>query len=595
MRSTARTRIEREKMTSTVAATHSLGNEPTVVDLLEMAREVESADLGRARSLVQQARVMARSRHDEHGESEALYRLAELSYADGLHNEAFAVALEARDLAHRCGSAKSEVNALNLIAAVQYQAANFSEALSSALAALELYRSTSERSSEGLLLNSLAVIQHSLRDTDRAIVTYEAALMANKGQDRPDLDAITLANMAKVRADRNEHLLAVSLGEAALDLAKVHSPEFVPEILARLAIAYVALSALDRATNCLDEADGVLRDRTARRVALSPGSVVTVRTARGDLYVAQHLRDHALREWSDALELAAQAKMTEVALTLREKLANLCKEMGRFETALAHQEARYALNEEMFSRGTDLRIRTLQIQHETEAARQQSEILRLRTTDLEALVVQRTDQMERFLVESLRRVAVLAETKDTASTEHPVRVGDLAADIAAELGESIEFVNRIRLAARLHDIGKVAVPDAVLLKPGALSPAEFEIVKTHVTLGAQMLADSPSPLVQLAAELTLAHHERWDGTGYPNGKVAEGIPLSGRIVAVADVYDALISARVYKQAWASIDAISYLVAGRGTQFDPRVVHAFIAVMTRRDPALVSQLGQSVLG
>jgi len=575
-------------------ATPSLGSEPTVIELLELAREVESTDLGRARSMVQQARVMARSRHDEHGEAEALYRLAELSYADGLNNEAFAVALEARDLAHCCGAAKSEVNALNLIAAVQYQAANFSEALSSALAALDLYRSTNERSSEGLLLNSLAVIQHSLRDTDRAIVTYEAALMANKGQDRPDLDAITLANMAKVRADRHEHLLAVSLGESALELAKVHSPEFVPEILARLAIAYVSLSALDRATNCLDEADGVLRDRTARRVALSPGSVVTVRTARGDLYVAQHLRDHALREWSDALELATQAGMTEVALTLREKLANLCKEMGRFEQALAHQEARYALNEEMFSRGTDLRIRTLQIQHDTEAARQQTEILRLRTTDLEALVVQRTNQMEIFLIESLRRVAVLAECKDTAATAHPVRVGDMAAELAVEMGETIEFVNRLRLAARLHDIGKVAVPDAVLFKPGALTPAEFEIIKTHVALGAEMLADSPSPLVQLAAELTASHHERWDGTGYPDGQVGENIPLSGRIVSVADVYDALISERVYKNAWSSIDAVNYVIAGRGTRFDPRIVHAFIAVMTRRDPSLVSLLDQSAL-
>jgi len=581
-------------MTSMVPATHSVGSEPTVIELLETARGAESKDLGRARSMVQQARVLARSRSDEHGEAEALYRLAELSYADGLNNEAFAVALEARDLAHRCGAAKSEVNALNLIAAVQYQAANFSEALSSALAALELYRSTNERSSEGLLLNSLAVIQHSLRDTDRAIVTYEAALMANKGQDRPDLDAITLANMAKVRADRHEHLLAVSLGESALELAKVHSPEFVPEILARLGIAYVSLSALDRAASCLDEADGVLRDRTARRVALSPGSVVTVRTARGDLYVAQHLRDHAVREWSDALELATQASMTEVALKLREKLASLCKEMGRFETALAHQEARYALNEEMFSRGTDLRIRTLQIQHDTEAARQQSEILRLRTTDLEALVAQRTDQMEVFLVEALRRVAVLAEFKDTAAVAHPVRVGDLAAELAVELGQTTEFVNRLRLAARLHDIGKVAVPDAVLFKPGALTPAEFEIIKTHVTMGAEMLADSPSPLVQLAAELTATHHERWDGSGYPKGQSGESIPLSGRIVMVADVYDALISERVYKHAWSSLDAFNYVVAGRGTRFDPRIVDAFIAVMTRRDPSLELLLDQSAL-
>lgn len=581
-------------MTSTVPPAHGLGTEPTVVHLLESARDLESTDIGRARSLVQQARVMARSRHDQHGEAEALYRLAELSYASGLSNEAFAVALEARDLAHQCGATKSEVNALNLIAAVQYQAANFSEALTSALAALELYRSTNERSSEGLLLNSLAVIQHSLRDTDRAIVTYEAALMANKGQDRPDLDAITLANMAKVRADRHEHLLAVSLGESALDLAKAHSPEFVPEILARLAIAYVSLAALDRATSCLDEADGVLRDRTARRVALSPGSVVTVRTARGDLYVAQHLRDHALREWSEALELAAQANMTEVALTLREKLANLCKEMGRFEHALAHQEARYALNEEMFSRGTDLRIRTLQIQHDTEAARHQAEILRLRTTDLELFVSQRTDQMEQFLVESLLRVAVLAEYRDTDAVAHPIRVGELAAQLATELGENAEFADRLRLAARLHDIGKVAVPDEVLQKPGALTAAEFEVIKSHTTLGAEMLEGSPSALVRLAAELALSHHERWDGSGYPHGVAGEQIPLGARIITVADVYDALISARVYKHAWSPVDAINYVVAGRGRQFEPRVVDAFVAVMNRRDPALVSRLDQSAL-
>ena len=581
-------------MTSTVSATHSADRDPTVDDLLEMARGVESTDLGKARSMVQQARVLARSHRDPRGESEALYRLAELSYASGLSNEAFAVALEARDLAHQCGAIKAEVSALNLIAAVQYQAANFSEALSSALAALELYRSTNERSSEGLLLNSLAVIQHSLRDTDRAIVTYEAALMANKGQDRPDLDAITLANMAKVRADRHEDLLAVSLGESALDLAKEHAPEFVPEILARLAIAYVSLSALDRAASCLDEADGVLRDRTVRRVALSPGSVVTVRTARGDLYVAQHLRDHALREWTDALDLATQAGMTEVALTLREKLANLCKEMGRFEQALVHQEARYLLNEEMFNRGTDLRIRTLQIQHDTEAARQQSEIMRLRTTDLEQMVAQRTDEIEVFQVAALVRVAVLAEFRDSDAVDHPTRVGDLAAEIADELGEVAEYVARLRLAARLHDIGKVAIPDQILLKPGALTAAEFDIVKSHTALGADMLADSPSRVVQLAGEVARSHHERWDGTGYPDGRVGENIALSGRIVSIADVYDALISARVYKHAWSSLDAVQYVAAARGTQFDPRVVRAFIAVMLRRDPSLVRSLDRSVL-
>jgi putative two-component system response regulator len=560
--------------------------------LLEQARQVEGTDLVRARSLVQQARVLARSKADPGAESEALYRLAELAYASGLNNESFAVALEARDLAHSCGAVKTEVSALNLIAAVQYHAASFSEALTSSMAALELYRSTGERSSEGLLLNSLAVIQHSLKDTDRAIVTYEAALMANKGESRPDLDAITLANMAKVRADRKEDLLAVSLGESALVLAKDHAPEFTPEILARLALAYVSLSALDRAAAALDEADGVLRDRTARRVALSPGSVVTVRIARGELYVAQHLRDHALREWADALELAGQANMTEVTLSLREKLAALNREMGRFEAALQHQEARYALSEELFNRGTDLRVKTLQIQHETEHARLQAEVLRLRTSELDQLVALRTADIEAFQVESFQRVAVMAEYYNTDTSMHPVRCGELAGQIAEELGADLELCRLLPFAARMHDIGKVGVPDSILMKPGPLTVAEYDVMKGHTLLGHEILHGSTSPVVQLASEVALTHHERWDGSGYPRGMRGTDIPLSGRIVSVADVYDALVSERVYKQAWPSVDALNYVIAGRGTQFEPRVVDAFIRVMVRRDPTLATRIDRS---
>lgn len=565
------------------------GDHPAVEELLERARTVESADIGRARSLVQQARVIARSQGDQAGEAEALYRLAELSYASGLNNEALAVAIESRDLAHRCGAAMSEVSALNLIAAVQYHAANFSDALSSACAALDLYRSTGERASEGLLLNSLAVIQHSLRDTDRAIVTYEAALMANRDQDRPELDAITLANMAKVRAERHEDLLAVSLGESALDLAKQHAPEFVPEILARLAMAYVALSSIDRAVSCLDDADVALRDRTDKRLSLSPGAVVTVRVARGDLYVAQNQQEDALREWGEALELASEASMTEVALKLRDKLANLCKELGRFELALAHQEARYELNEQMFDRGSDLRITTLQVQHDTEASRQQAEILRLRTTNFEPMLQSRIDEVESAYLESLARVAAAADRGKSDASRHTHRVGELAAEIAEYLDQDAEFVKRLRLAAQLHDIGKVTIPEAILTKSGPLSAAEYELVKQHCASGAKILSDNPSALVELAAEIALSHHERWDGSGYPEGRVGDQIPLSARIVAVPDVYDALLSTQNYKQPWSQIDAINYIAAGSGSRFEPSVVDAFLEAVLRSDPSLVDHI------
>lgn len=576
-------------MTLTSPTARAAAGEVNIDDLLEQARNIESADIGKARSLVQQARVIARAQGNQGGEAEALYRLAELSYASGLNNEALAVALEARDLAHHCGAAISEVSALNLIAAVQYHAANFSEALTSAMAALDLYRSTGERQSEGLLLNSLAVIQHSLRDTDKAIVTYEAALMANKGQDRPDLDAVTLANMAKVRADRHEDLLAVSLGESALDLAKQHAPEFVPEILARLAMAYVALDSLDRAASCLDDADAVLSDRTDRRLALSPGSVVTVRIARGDLHVAQHLQEKALAEWGEALELAGQANMTEVALKLRFKLASLCKEMGNFEQALVHQEARYELNEQMFDRGSDLRITTLQVQHDTEVNRAQAEILRLRTTNFEPMLQARIDEVEAASVEALLRVAAAAEGGNEDAIAHPSRVAEMSADIAARLGEDAEFVNRLRVATRLHDIGKVVIPDSILTKAGPLTAAEFAIVKSHPLRGFEILSGNDSKLATLAAEIALFHHERWDGGGYPNGRAGDEIPISARIVHVADVFDALLSSRVYKQSWARVDAINYIAAGSGTRFEPRVVEAFLDLIVAREPELAESV------
>ncbi|MGE0141201.1 MAG: tetratricopeptide repeat protein, partial [Ilumatobacteraceae bacterium] len=195
----------------------------SVRELLDDARACEGTDNAAARAMAQQARVLARTLDDLAGEAEALYRLASIAYSSGQADDAFAIALEARDLARRAGKTVVEVWALNLIGLVHYNAGNFSEALESALQALELYRLTDHRIDEGNLLNTIAIIHHSLGDTDRALVTYEAALTANKGLGRPDNDVLTLSNMAEVRAGRNEHLLAVSLGEAALDLSRVHS------------------------------------------------------------------------------------------------------------------------------------------------------------------------------------------------------------------------------------------------------------------------------------------------------------------------------------------------------------------------------------
>lgn len=551
-------------------------------EILAAAHEIETSDPHRSRVLVQQARALARTAGDRSAEAEALYRLASLSHYAGHADEAFALAIDARDLAMEADDAGVLASALHLLAIVHSSAGNFSEALSCCLEALDRYRSTDRRLDEGVILNTLAGIHHDLGDTDRAIVNYEAALAANRRLNRPDLDALTLANMSKLRTERREHLLAVGLGNEALTLCREHAPAFLPEVLVVVAEAYAGMGDYARATELLNEAlelANAAEDEAAPSVAVKVqlGLGKTARDA-GDL-------EAALAHLEAALELARDAGLKLAELEAESALAETCKRAGDFERALRHHESRFELNQQLFNEGTDLRIKTLQIAHETEEARQQAEILRLRTTELEALVRGRTAELEAFQLEALQRLAVLGEFRDTDTGEHTVRVGDLSAELAHVLGADPEWAERLRLAARLHDIGKVAIPDSILLKPGPLTPAEFEVMKTHTTIGARILAGSNSPLMQLAEEVALNHHERWDGAGYPNGRAGEETPLSGRIVTVADVFDALTSERSYKRAWSVEDAVRYIARASGTQFDARVVDAFLQVMLARHPEL----------
>jgi HD-GYP domain-containing protein (c-di-GMP phosphodiesterase class II) len=164
-------------------------------------------------------------------------------------------------------------------------------------------------------------------------------------------------------------------------------------------------------------------------------------------------------------------------------------------------------------------------------------------------------------------------------------VGELSALLAERLGLHVALIERIRHAAPLHDVGKLGVPDKILLKPGRLTPAEFRVMQEHTTIGASILTGSRFPVLQLGEEIALAHHERWDGRGYPHGLEGEGIPIAGRIVAVADVFDALTHVRPYKGAWAPADAVAEIERGAGSQFDPDVVAAFVELWDDGAPAL----------
>jgi putative two-component system response regulator len=203
--------------------------------------------------------------------------------------------------------------------------------------------------------------------------------------------------------------------------------------------------------------------------------------------------------------------------------------------------------------------------------------LRFLTGRLELEVQARTAELRRSEVEIAQRLALAAELRDYAGGEHTQRVGNVSAALAESLGSRAEEVETIRRAATLHDIGKIAIPDSILLKHGSLTLEEFDLLKKHTSIGARMLAGSTSMILQQAEEIALYHHENWNGTGYTPGLAGETIPLAARIVRVADVFDALTHSRPYKNAWDMDDAVTYITENTGTIFDPQIVEAFVRV------------------
>lgn len=234
------------------------------------------------------------------------------------------------------------------------------------------------------------------------------------------------------------------------------------------------------------------------------------------------------------------------------------------------------------------RLSEQQIESEREHARQLSvaleraEIaetgLRAINSELERRVEERTNEIERTRLEVIHRLSRAAEYRDDDTGLHIVRIGRYCKALAKRIGFDEDSAESLMYAAQMHDIGKIGIPDHILLKPGPLTREERAIIQAHTEIGAEILAGSPHPMLQLAHTICKTHHERWDGAGYPAGLKGEEIPLGGRICAICDVFDALISERPYKRAWSIDDAAAEIRSLAGTHFDPRLTEAFLDIL-----------------
>jgi len=199
---------------------------------------------------------------------------------------------------------------------------------------------------------------------------------------------------------------------------------------------------------------------------------------------------------------------------------------------------------------------------------------------LEERVLERTEQLYQSQKDVIQRLSRAVEYRDSETGVHTVRMSKYVHCVASAVGFSPEECEVISTASALHDVGKIGIPDHILQKPGKLDPDEWEIMKTHTTIGVELLSGSSSKFIQMGEEIALTHHEKWDGTGYPRGLKGENIPMVGRICGLCDVFDALTSKRPYKEAWPIDEAVEEIKKGSGSHFDPHVTDCFLNVLPK---------------
>ncbi len=522
----------------------------------------------------------------------------------------------ALDLSRTTGRLEVEAESLNGLASVAFTIGHVEKATGLLAQSLELWRELGDLKGEVACLSNLGVLRSHAGDYSGAIEAFEHVYaLVQEHHLEAELEANCLINIGNVFQDQgqyasalHEYRRAVAIAQAAklpqtelialTNLAETHlmagSPNEAHGMYLELILRAQQLGLHSSEIDALEGMARVNIERHRPEEALEAvGRALTMTRASGDhrrevlllLDLARTnvlLGNHAqaIEANREAIQLARSANAKKLLHTAEGNLSTLLESVSDLEQAFAHYKIAHRLEQELLNEDSERRLQELKTRFDLERAQTEAAAYRERTLEtqrinetLEQKVHERTRELEAAQIETVTRLALAAEYRDDNTGQHTKRVGDLAALLAEVLGLPQTQVDTLRVAARLHDVGKIGVSDQILLKPDRLSPKEFEQIKDHTNIGAMMLSGGHSPILKIAEQIALTHHERWDGKGYPKGLAGEAIPLSGRIVAAADVYDALISERPYKRAWSQQEALIELEAQSGKMFDPQVIEA----------------------
>ena len=480
-----------------------------------------------------------------------------------------------------------QANCLINIGTIQNSLGQYHKSIETLGKAYDIYKLNLQDSSlEGFILHSLAWVHYSNKDFLLAIDVAQAALTAAKISQDGILITTALLNLG-----------TFCIEGAQLDLAKIHLTTALKQSR-EIGYRVAEQSTLDSLGMLYQKTDRLSEAREAFFSALT--LALELEDSQGEVETRLHLgsaeltlgnSDAAHEQLTLALALATESESPKEEAEAHRLLADLAQQQGDYRRAFEHSQSHLRIKDELFNTERDRQTRNLSIQFEVERARHDADVYRVRTEveqearlAAEQLVQERTADLARAQHEVVTRLAMAAEYRDDTTGEHTRRVGRTTARIARALGWSEDRAKILGIAARLHDVGKIGIPDAILLKPGRLTDAEFEQMKTHTLIGSRILSGGRSELLRLAEEIALSHHERWDGNGYPRGLTGEQIPLTGRIVALADVFDALTQARPYKRAWTPEKALAELKTLAGSHFDPLIVETALRVLAPTSPS-----------
>jgi putative two-component system response regulator len=509
---------------------------------------------------------------------ECLLSIAQHYYLAARPASALPAAERAVDVARALGDRSLLRKALTFLGVMRMETGNLPEATACYSEALEIAQQLGDVGAEAPVWNNLGVALQNAAQYADAIRCFErAAQLAEASLAFSHVRRQALANIASGALHLHDVRTGIKAVRQAIELNP--DPQTPMDCLSRVISESNYARLLLEVGETGHAAEHCEKARIYAAKAPTARAEFAASLTSGLIDVHSNKVDVGLTRLKRALEQARQNVRSEVRDALSACVAGY-EVAGQPDVALVYLHELLALNKEAKQAQVLMHHRqhVARLERAAQGAETIDHTLAWRQGKLRVQLGERELVRNRILL--LEQQSVAAELHDDTTGEHCYRVGRLASILGREIGLEDDVCFLIDLAARLHDIGKLVVPDAILLKPGKLTPGERQIMETHTTAGAEILAQTNVPQMHVAEEIALHHHERWDGTGYPMRLRGTAIPIAARVTALADVFDALTHVRPYKHAWPISEALAEIKSLRGRQFDPELTDVFLELVPR---------------